>query len=390
MLCIENNLNGIDNQLFNELKNVGDFKYVKASNSDILGVGLKTTHNKKPNVRGHNWPIYVSIGHRIGLENALKIIYTCLDQYELTRAPVPLDYVYHKTKNIMMKYAKESQDDYYNQGHEFNRENDRFNRLKYDAKFSTKDKAAENNENGGPQIEGQNKGNNKNNVNNINNDDDDAKNIDNNDDNDDIMNNDDLFSLFFKKNFGDKMWNKYGDNIINICDDIETIIDSDDDLINEILVELNITNKLQQNMFKRKVKKIKDQTKEFTLILTEIGLKRQMKQKLISIGIFSIYSFEYICNGKYNILLNLMGKHNDALLKKLWNKVYTVQPNTIIPPKNNGDNTIDVLKNDELQQSKSVTLIGAINDETLFDVDEGGEGAPAKEGFIPRHTNGFY
>mmetsp|Transcript_13903 Transcript_13903/g.17138 ORF Transcript_13903/g.17138 Transcript_13903/m.17138 type:complete len:187 (-) Transcript_13903:455-1015(-) len=186
------------------------------------------------------------------------------------------------------------------------------------------------------------------------------------------------------------MWKKYGNNIRNVCDDIETIVDSDSETIDTILNELNVTKVLDIRMFKRKVANIQDQAKEFESVFQDIGLKSRIKQKLLSVGIFSEYSLEYTCNGKYNILLNLMGKHNDALLKKLWNKVYTIQPNTIIPPQNNANKAINVPQNDELQLSKSVTLIGAISDETLFDVDEEGEGAPAKEGFIPLHTNGFY
>jgi len=179
-----------------------------------------------------------------------------------------------------------------------------------------------------------------------------------NNDNTNTNSDDDIFDLFFRRNFGDKMWKKYGNNIRNVCDDIEMIVDSDSETIDTILNELNVTKVLDIRMFKRKVANIQDQAKEFESVFQDIGLKSRIKQKLLSVGIFSEYSLEYTCNGQYNVLLNLIGQHNDTILKKLWNKVYNDDTNANISSTNQGTR---------------------MNDNTLFDVGCEGITQPTKQ-----------
>ena len=181
-----------------------------------------------------------------------------------------------------------------------------------------------------------------------------------NNDNTNTNNDDDMFDLFFRRNFGDKMWKKYGNNIRNVCDDIEMIVGSDSETIDTILNELNVTKVLDIRMFKRKVTNIQDQAKEFESVFQDIGLKSRIKQKLLSVGIFSEYSLEYTCNGQYDVLLNLIGQHNGTILTKLWNKVYNDDINTNISSSNQGtrmnDNTLFDVGCEGMTQTKKQQL----------------------------------
>ncbi|XP_073410828.1 endonuclease V isoform X4 [Dendrobates tinctorius] len=53
-----------------ELKNGGDFFYLKGSIGNVLGAALKSTQKSVK-------PIYISVGHKISLETAVLLVHSC-------------------------------------------------------------------------------------------------------------------------------------------------------------------------------------------------------------------------------------------------------------------------------------------------------------------------
>ena len=62
----------------------GSCEYITDKNGRVIGASLRTRDNVKP--------VYVSIGQKIDLENALKIVISCATKY---RIPEPLRYAHN-------------------------------------------------------------------------------------------------------------------------------------------------------------------------------------------------------------------------------------------------------------------------------------------------------
>jgi deoxyribonuclease V len=84
------------NKLYGKLKEVGlnkgDFTYLKTEKGENIGVALRTREGVKP--------IYVSPGHKINIEDSIRIILSCITKYRL---PQPIRAAHNLTKSIIDK-----------------------------------------------------------------------------------------------------------------------------------------------------------------------------------------------------------------------------------------------------------------------------------------------
>ncbi|XP_068135046.1 endonuclease V isoform X2 [Hyperolius riggenbachi] len=80
-----------------ELQNGGDFFHLRGSSGDVLGAALKScTKSSKP--------IYVSVGHRIGLETAVRLVHACC-RY---RVPEPTRQADIRSREFCLKVVNSS------------------------------------------------------------------------------------------------------------------------------------------------------------------------------------------------------------------------------------------------------------------------------------------
>ena len=108
----------------------------KSKNGEVLGAALKTSQTHSENDGEYNSVLYVSSGHRISLDTALKIVFLTLDEHNKYRLPLPTEFADRYTREIMREYeakTKSRNRNISNKGllNQINQNLERINRQKY-------------------------------------------------------------------------------------------------------------------------------------------------------------------------------------------------------------------------------------------------------------------
>ncbi|XP_044155000.1 endonuclease V [Bufo gargarizans] len=81
-----------------ELQSSGDFFYLEGSSGNILGAALKSSQKSVK-------PIYISVGHKISLETAVKLVHSCCKY----RVPEPTRQADIRSREFCVKTTNEKQ-----------------------------------------------------------------------------------------------------------------------------------------------------------------------------------------------------------------------------------------------------------------------------------------
>ncbi|KAM5165022.1 endonuclease V [Mantella aurantiaca] len=79
-----------------KLENGGDFFHLRGSSGQILGTALKS-------VQKSSKPIYVSVGHKISLETAVRLVHSCCKY----RVPEPTRQADIRSREFCVKFTNE-------------------------------------------------------------------------------------------------------------------------------------------------------------------------------------------------------------------------------------------------------------------------------------------
>lgn len=92
---------------FNQkLKRIGEFACIVGYNDEHLGYALRTSTQRQQEV------VYVSPGHRISLESALKIVMLCCDEQRRYKLPLPVEKADFVTRKIIRRYQQQHANPY--------------------------------------------------------------------------------------------------------------------------------------------------------------------------------------------------------------------------------------------------------------------------------------
>jgi len=104
LLQVERGMNSLNDEFNLKLFNIGDYKIIKSRNGEVLGAALKTTRIIKADNTESDYIVYVSTGHKISLDSALKLVYLSLDKQKRCRLPLPTEFADFYTREIMREY----------------------------------------------------------------------------------------------------------------------------------------------------------------------------------------------------------------------------------------------------------------------------------------------